>query len=196
RALAFSPDGRTLAVGSTNGLVADTLLVDVSTHRVRAIGTARKNASTTDVVFAPDGRTVVSGEIVSGRFSPPALVLVTRRTTDASVVRRSRPIPGGRLIGFTDRGRALLVTSGETTSYLVDARTFARIRTFHLSGMAALSPAADVAAYGQNDGSVRLLDLRTGAVRALEGRAEGRVTGIEFSPDGAVLATTSNDGGV
>jgi WD40 repeat protein/DNA-binding SARP family transcriptional activator/energy-coupling factor transporter ATP-binding protein EcfA2 len=194
--LAFSPDGRTLAVGSTDGHLAKMFLVDVGTHRIRATAAAPRNASTTDVVFAPDGRTVVSGEIVSGRYSPPPLVLVTRRTTDGSLVRRSRAIPGGRLVGFTDGGRSLLVTSGETTSYLLDARTFARIRTFHLSGMAALSPSADVAAFGQDDGSVRLLDLRTGAVRALEGRAQGRVTGIAFAPGGDVLATTSDDGGV
>jgi WD40 repeat protein len=62
--------------------------------------------------------------------------------------------------------------------------------------MPALSPVADVAAFGQDDGSVRLLDLRTGTISEMQSRARGRVLGIAFSPDGKVLATTSDDGSV
>jgi WD40 repeat protein len=143
RALSFSPDGRTLAVGDSNGLRANLFLVDTRTHRIRT-SSLSPNGATADVVFAPDGRTVVTGEAVSCRSSPPDEVLVSRRVADGRALRRSRPIPGGRLVGFTSDGRFLLVTSGETTAYLLDPRTFARLRTFHLSGAAALSPAADI----------------------------------------------------
>src|SRR5205823_552832 len=113
RALAFSPDGRTLAVGDSDGRHATLALVDARTHHVRAAVTAPLDAVTADVLFAPDGRTILTGEPVSGRSSPPAEVLVLRRPSDAKEIRRSGPIPGGRLIGFALGGRYLLETSGE-----------------------------------------------------------------------------------
>jgi WD40 repeat protein/DNA-binding SARP family transcriptional activator len=195
RALAFSPDGRTLAAGDSDGSRPTLQLVDVRTHRARATRPLPSGA-TDDVAFAPDGRTLVTGEAISGRFSPPPERLTLRRARDGSVIRRSPVIPGGRLIGFTAGGRYLLVTSGETVSYLLDPRTFTRIRSFPLAGAAALSPVADTAAFGQDDGSVRLLDLRTGAVRPMGRRATGKVIGLDFSADGQVLATTSDDGTV
>jgi hypothetical protein len=124
-----------------------------------------------DVAFAPDGRILDTGEAVSGRGSPPDEVIVSRRASDGRALRASRPIPGGRLIGFTRSGRALLVT-GVEMSFLLDARTFTRIRTFHLSGAAALSPAGATAAFGQDDGSVKLVDLETGAVRQGDGAGD------------------------
>lgn len=196
RALAFSPDGRTLAVGDSDGRHATLSLVDTRTHRAPVSITSPADAVTADVAFAPGGRSVVSGEAVSGRRSPPEEVLVSRRAVDGDVLRRSNPIPGARLIGFTEGGRFLLVTSGETTSYLLDARTFARVRTFHFSGAVALPPRGDAAAVGQDDGSVRLVDLRTGTMRSMGRRATGRVIALAFSADGKVLATASGDGSV
>ena len=80
-------------------------------------------AATADVVFAPDGRRLVTGEAVTCRSSPPDEVLVARSARDGRVLGQSPPIAGGRLIGFTRDGRRLLVSSGEATSYLLDGRT-------------------------------------------------------------------------
>jgi WD40 repeat protein/DNA-binding SARP family transcriptional activator len=195
RALAFSPDGRTLVVGDSNGSNATLALIDTRKHRTTSFLTDKTTAATADVKFSPDGRTLVTGAAVSGRFSPPAEVLVTRRPSDGSPIRRSRPVAGGRLVGFAQGGRSLLVTSGEHTSYLLDAHTFARRATFHVSGAAALAPAGNAAAFGQNDGSITLLSLGSGNVRAL-GRASGRVVALAFDADGKVLATASDDGSV
>src|SRR5262249_16247159 len=52
----------------------------------------------------------------------------------------------------------------------------------------------DVAAFGQNDGSVKILSLRGGSVRAMDRRASAAVGSLAFSPDGRVLATSSDDG--
>ena len=88
------------------------------------------------------------------------------------------------------------MTSGERRSYLLDAQTFARVRTLRAAGTGALSPVAPLAAFGQDDGSVRLVSLTTGAVRATDRRATGRVISVAFSRDGRVLASGSDDGTV
>jgi WD40 repeat protein len=41
---------------------------------------------------------------------------------------------------------------------------------------------------------VRLLDLRTGAVRTAEGRHGASISQVRFTPDGRTLATTGEDG--
>ncbi len=196
RALAFSPDGRTLAVGDSDGKRPTLELIDTRTLRTVAAVTAKQNVTMADVVYAPDGRTVETGEAVSGRSSPPAEVIVSRRARDGRAIRRSKPIPGGRLIGFTHDGRSLLVTSGETKSFLLRAGSFSREQTFRISGAAALSPVGGIAAFGQDDGSVTLLDLATGVERPMARKATGKVIAAGFSTDGKVLATTSDDGSV
>ena len=197
RALAFSPDGRTLAVGAgdVKGRGSRLFLVDTSTRRARAVVPDR-NAMTPDVAFAPDGRTLVTGEAVSCAGGAPDEVIVTRNAVDGQELRRSRVIRAGRLVGFTSDARSLLVTSGETRSVLLDARTLQPERAFPLSGAAALSPVADTAAFGQDDGSVVVVDLRTGARRSTQRRATGRVLALAFSPNGKALATTADDGSV
>jgi WD40 repeat protein len=139
---------------------------------------------------------MVTGETRNCRANPPPEELELRRASDGSILRRSGVIAGGRLIGLTPDGRFVLATSGDSTSYLLDARSFDRVRTFDVAGTGAVSPAADRAAFGQDDGSVKLVDLRSGAVRPFDRRATGKVIGAAFSRDGAVLATTSDDGTV
>jgi WD40 repeat protein/DNA-binding SARP family transcriptional activator len=195
RAVAVSPDARTVAVGDFDGAHSTLYLLGARTHLQRATQVSGSGA-TDDIAYAPDGRTLVTGQTTSCASSPPPERLVLRRASDGSVLRRSKVIPGGRLIGFTPNGRFLLATSGETTSYLLDARTLASVRAFKMSGCGAVSPAGDTAAFGQDDGSVKLVDLRTGAVHPMDRHGTGKVIGVAFSRDGRVLATTSDDGSV
>ena len=195
RAVAVSPDSRTVAVGDFDGHRSTLYLLDAEKHVPRAMQVSGSGA-TADVMYAPDGRTLVTGQTTSCATSPPPEQLVLRRASDGSVLHRSTVIPGGRLIGFTPNGRFLLATSGETTSYLLDARTLAGVRAFKASGSGAVSPTEDQAAFGQDDGSVRLVDLRSGAVHPMDRRATGKVIGVAFNRDGTVLATTSDDGTV
>jgi WD40 repeat protein/DNA-binding SARP family transcriptional activator len=193
RDIAFSPDGRTLAVGDTDGYVPTIALVDPRSGKVRVRRKSR-GAATADVAYAPGGGVLVTGEVTSGRLHPPPEVLVLRRTADAAPLRRSKPIPGGRLVGFVSGTRDLLVTSGEDRSLLLDARTFARVRIYRVGGSPAISADGGRAAFGHDDGSVSILWLSTGRVNALDGRVPGRVTAVAFSRDGRLLASASDDG--
>jgi WD40 repeat protein/DNA-binding SARP family transcriptional activator len=195
-AVAVSPDGRTVAVGAADGFDPTLYLLGARSHAGPSLTDEGSEGASTDIAYAPGGSTIVTGETRHCHSHPPPEQLLLRRASDGSVLRRSGVIPGGRLIGFTPDGRFVLATSGETASYLLDSHTFARVRAFHLSGAGAVSPASALAAFGQDDGSVKLVDLDSGTVRAMDRRATGKVIGLGFSRDGKVLATTSDDGSV
>jgi WD40 repeat protein len=94
-----------------------------------------------------------------------------------------------------------LVTAGDGEVTMRDASTLRRIERLPVGeatasrspGAFALSSDDHTVAIGEQDGSVRLLDLRTGAVRTASGRHGGAVTAAQFSPDGRNLITAGED---
>jgi WD40 repeat protein len=146
-----------------------------------------------DVDFAPDGRTLATGE-ADGRSYPPSEVIVVRSAQTGHAIARTRPIPDGRLGGYTPDGRFVLVAAGNRRSLLLNARTLRLVRTFDVAGVPATSPASDQAAFGQTDGTVILLDLDSGRTRTLSGRAAGSINAVSFSHDGGTLASADEDG--
>lgn len=194
--LAFSPDGRTLAIGSTDSAVGPTtqavvFLYDTHSHRQLWESPGLGNGGTADVLFAPDDRTLVAGKIKSGNE-----VVLLLRLSDGYPLARSQRIPAGRVIGFVDGGRELLVTSGASRSLLLDARTLRSVRTLDEGGAAAVSRDGDLAAFGGANGSIVLVDLRTGERTTMQGRASAGIESLVFSPDGKMLASTAADGSV
>ena len=79
---------------------------------------------------------------------------------------------------------------------LRDAVHLRPLRSFHVAGRAGAStvtPDGRLAALGAADGSVRLLDLRSGRVRTASGRHDGPVRDARFTPDGRTLVTAGED---
>src|SRR4029077_20610263 len=150
-------------------------------------------AITTDVAFAPDGRTFATGG-VGARSYPLSEVIVVRSAQSGHPIARARPIPGGRLGGYTPDSRFVLVAAGDRRSLLLNARTLRLVRTFGVAGVPAVSPTSDQAAFGQTDGTVILLDLDSGRTTTLLGRASGSINAVSFSHDGDTLASADQDG--
>ena len=68
------------------------------------------------------------------------------------------------------------------------------LREYPVAGATgAVSPAGRRLALGSEEGTVRLLDLRTGSVVTAAGRHAGAVTTMRFSPDGGRLLTAGTD---
>jgi WD40 repeat protein/DNA-binding SARP family transcriptional activator len=193
--LAFTPNGSALAVGSTDGHFAAISLVARRTG-VPVFTTQSGNLFAADIAVAPNGRTIATAEPENGFQSPPPTAIVVRNARTGATVATSAPIPDARLAGYTPDGRRLLVVTGAGTSLLLDARTLRSRRTLRTGGAAAVSPVRDQAVFGHDDGSLSLVDLRTGAARALDGRATAPIDTVAFSPDGATVATGADNGTV
>ena len=193
--LAYSPDGRRLAVAhdSTEGHVVR--IIDVRGGRlereldlydyarshqraaVRRLGSSRRREHPCRTREASPRTTVERFDVRTGEllFAPvpfrdtaPSPVLGTRdgqrvltASADELVIRDDRTLqPRQRIdIGRSAEGRA--------------------------AGAYALSPDARTAVVGEADGSVRFVDVRSGAIERAAGRHGGPVTGARFTPTGA-----------
>ena len=152
------------------------------------------------VRFADDGRTVVVSIAPNAPDGPvpPQLRRYDARTGRPLGPRRSHR-PGGRDLG-ADRSLPArppaLLPAGTPRSWSTRQRCACGGGSRWGRSAPGSSPDGRSVALGGEDGSVAILDLRTGERRTLAGRHEDRVHGLAFSADGRTLATRSDDGRV
>jgi WD40 repeat protein/tRNA A-37 threonylcarbamoyl transferase component Bud32 len=188
-ALAFAPDGKSLASAGRDGLLK---VWDMPAGRLLWGHQAHADALT-GLAFAPDGKSLASA--AGGQ---------TVKLWDARGGRQVGTLPAGGTsrvgrIAFSPDGRSLAAASEDHMIRLWDVRTGLVRRSLrgHTAEVSGLSFSADGQRLtsGSHDRTVRAWDVRGGgAVRIdLKDRFEGLVA---LSPDGESLGVGSRDGKV
>ncbi|MET7457630.1 helix-turn-helix domain-containing protein [Streptomyces sp. NPDC005574] len=183
--VAFAPDGRTLATGSTDGTVTLRRLADR-----RTTATFRMPGRVRSVAFSSDGRTLAAG----ATGAPVRLWDVADHRTKAVLPASTE---GARAVAFAPRGRGLAVAASDGTVQVWDADSGRRVASFtgHVGQVDALAYAPDgrVLASAGADRTVRLWDtVRERRAGVLTGHTD-EVYGVAFAPDGRSLASGGAD---
>ncbi|GAA4637139.1 serine/threonine-protein kinase [Actinoallomurus vinaceus] len=177
-ALAFSPDGRTLARAEGTTIQ----LWDVATGH--ATGTLTGNATSVRVMaFSPDGRTLAGAEDTTVRFWDVATGRVT--------VSYSGSKDTVEALTFSPDGGTLAAGNFNAKSVrLVDTRTTQEKGVLDEANMIlALAYSPDGKSLAIGGQGTRLWDLNVGSRSITLSDAADQVTAVAFSPDGKTLAS-------
>ena len=189
--IAFSPDERTLAIGSQNGAE----LADATTGEIQRDIPSTEFNGVNSMEFSPDGNTLATGGYYNG--SPAQLWSVASGECIATYSNTGGP----NLVAFSPDGHALAIGGANGVqlsdgSQLADAATGQPQTTLTTTGSVnamVFSPDGRTLATsddtGTATGTVQLWNTAVGqeARATLPGTSNGSMA---FSPDGSILATS------
>jgi WD40 repeat protein len=188
----FSPDGSRIAVGG----MAPAIL-DARTHRTFAGLAIERDQVVFALRYSPDGRTLFA---ITGWSVPelnPATMLQRFDARSGRALGRAR-IVSQRLVFVnllvTPDGR-IVTSSPSDAATIYDASTLRPLGHLPVRAQrAALAPDGHTMLAGARDGSVRFVDLDTGAVDTASMSHSGAVTAAAFTADGRRAVTAAADG--
>ncbi len=184
--VAFSADSNVLAIGGYGNKIT---LWDVSTRK-SLVSFPERLSDTSAIAFSPDGRTLLTGNY-HGKIS-----LCAAATGEVGKVFQShndRPVyciassPGGKLYATAGAGR---------TIDLWDFAASRNVASFDDEFVVALAfnPAGKTLASGNSEGVIRVWDIESGKSKIIARQPRDPCLRLAFSPDGTVLAATSQTG--
>ncbi|MFH0902698.1 MAG: hypothetical protein V2A73_18865, partial [Pseudomonadota bacterium] len=183
-AVAFSPDGATVAATAIDRLV---YLFDTETQQVRFLRGPDGHASVS-LAFAPDGK-----QLAVGAWSGAIVLWNLEEGTTRLLVGHSSLVYG---LAFSVDGRLLASGSEDRTVRVWDTATARSIRDMagHASRVwcVAFSPDGLLLAAGMSGGPVRVWSVANWTERMVLAGSGG----LAFAPDGGVLASGSSDGSI
>jgi WD40 repeat protein len=184
-AVAFSPDGRTLAAGTEENEIT---LWDPRTGEIRKRLADHEDA-VSSIAISPDGKTLASGS-----DDQTARLWDVQTGAQKEVLTHDRgPVVS---VALSVDGRTLASASGNDV-LLWDALTgtLKRKLAAHRAHVNAVVFSSDgrTLASASDDGTVQLWDVGTGAVKKSLATAEGKVTAVSFAPGDRILASASDD---
>jgi WD40 repeat protein/DNA-binding SARP family transcriptional activator len=216
----YSPDGSLLLVGSGSAHTAFDVL---NAHTFRTVAhlpvdslnqhTWTADNSAESVFMSPDGRTVYYAYAVTSASGQPGLGYLDRWSLPSGRLLSSSRMSARGLVAIrlVDNGTRLIVL-GDSAAETLNARTLAPLRTVPVNlpaqlgyvgaanccieAVGAISPDGTSAAVGSPDGTIRFVDLSTGATHAAAGGHAGSVQSLQYSPNGRWLVSTADDDNV
>jgi WD40 repeat protein/energy-coupling factor transporter ATP-binding protein EcfA2 len=177
----FSPDGKTLASGSQDGIVK---LWDVATGKIINTPDGHTTSAVGSLVFSPDGKTLASGSADNSvkLWNVKTGKLIKTLDGHTSMVTS---------LVFRPDGKTLASGSWDGTIKLWNVATGTEIKTLqgHSSVVwsVVFSPDGKTLASGSDDHSVRLWDVANVPVTKTLNRD---CLDLVFSPDGKILASS------
>jgi Novel STAND NTPase 1 len=214
-AMAFSPDGRTLAVLTEGGTPDNAIqagptnlyAIEVATHRVRLLGSWRGVFASVpypsaSLAYDPRGRDIalsISAAASDGSFTSDTLRLLDA-STGRVIWRRNYPMRAGQSearLAFTPGG-TLLTSAQQGDTLLWDTSTGQVTRRFPIGGQPAIAPDGVSVALAVNPpqlstsaARVAMLNLRTGRFFFLPASVPNVwLRGFGFTPNGQLIGVT------
>ncbi|QJW95820.1 sigma-70 family RNA polymerase sigma factor [Frigoriglobus tundricola] len=181
-AVAFSPDGKTLASASRDATIK---LWDVATGKERTALTGH-TGSVVAVAFAPDGKTVAS----AGADKEIRLWDVATGKCTRTLSGHTEPVTS---VAFGPNGKALASGSDDRTVRLWDPASGKATATLegHPAGVecVAFAPDGKTVAAGGGKGTIQFWNVATGKGTMTVTDGECSVRSLAYSPDGKTVAS-------